>query len=224
MTAIKDFFGDSPSFYIFWESRALLEARDLLPVQLHVLDGHIPMSSKDFKSALLFLRILSLVGPKLFLQRIFVERLIRNRRILEHDGHAIVPAPVFGRVVARLVHPDLEHAAHLHLLLQQRVVVLLEQLQKLVRISPLRLVIVFDHEGLAGFGCGLGRERYWQQSQKQQQESQFHRSSPWGMIVAHARINMRRKGSRRVIQCLAAKDLPDGVSPKEEDDEKNILT
>ena len=35
---------------------------------------------------------------------------------------------------------------------------------------------------------------------------------------------MRRKGSRRVIQCLAAKDLPDGVSPKEEDDEKNILT
>ena len=63
-------------------------------------------------------------------------------------------------MVARLVHPNFEHAAHLHLLLQQRVVVLLEQLrEKLVGMAPLGLVIVFDDEGLAGFWCGLGRPR-----------------------------------------------------------------
>src|SRR4029077_11769035 len=148
---------------------------------------------------LFFPRIRGLVGPKLLLQRVFVERLIRNRRVLEHDGDAIIPASVFGRMVTRLVHPDLEHPAHLHLLLQQRIVVLLEELQKLVGMSPLGLVIVFDHEGLAGFGCRLRWKRYWEQRQQQQKESQFHRYSPWEMIVAHEQNNMRRKGSERVI-------------------------
>src|SRR6266478_4386458 len=181
MTAIKDFVGKvNQPFTSFWKL-----AHRLLRLQLHALDGHVPMSSKDFKPPLLFLRIRSLVGPKLLLQRVFVERLIRGRRVLEHDGHAIVPAPVFSSVVARLVHPDLEHAAHFHLLLQQRVVVLLEQLQKLICISPLRLVIVFDHERLAGFGCGLSRERDWEQRQKHQQESQFHRWSPWGCLLGN---------------------------------------
>src|SRR5260370_29895202 len=98
-------------------------------------------------------------------------------------------------MVARLVHPDLEHAAHLHLLLQQRVVVLLEQLQKLVGMSPLRFVIVFDHERLTRFGCVLSWQRHWEESQKQQKEFQFHRSSPSGMIVAYGKKNTRRKGS-----------------------------
>src|ERR1039458_646540 len=148
--------------------------RPLFPVQIYVLDRHVPMASEDFKPALLFLRIRGLVGPKLLLQRVFVERLIRGRCGLEHDGHALVPAPVFGRVIARLVHPDLEHAAHFHLLLEQRVVVLLEQLQKLVCMSPLGLVIVFDDERLAGFRCRLGGQRDRKQDQHQKKESKFH--------------------------------------------------
>src|SRR3979411_1350809 len=98
MTAIKDSVGKlNEPFTSFWK----LPHR-LIPFQLHALDGQVPMSVEDFKPALLFLRIRGLVGPKLLLQYVFVERLIRNRRVLEHDGDAIIPAPVFGRMVARL--------------------------------------------------------------------------------------------------------------------------
>src|SRR6267154_3735040 len=63
--------------------------------------------------------------------------------------------------------------------------VLFEELQKFIRMSPLGLVIVFDHEGLAGFGWRLGRKRNWQQCQEQKQVFNFHRILRSGRIVAH---------------------------------------
>src|SRR5437660_5694068 len=102
MTAIKDFVGKvNQPFTSFWK----LPHR-LLSVQLHAPDGQVPMSVEDFKAPLLFLRICGLVGPKVLLQRVLVEGLVRGRRVLEYDGHAIIPASVFSRMVARLVHPD----------------------------------------------------------------------------------------------------------------------
>src|ERR1700720_2533915 len=148
----------------------------LLLIQLYILDGQIPVSVEDFETTLFFFRISGLVGPKLLFQRVFVEGFIRNSRVFEDYGHAIVPAPVFGRVIPGLIHPDLEHAAHFHLLLQQWIVVLLEQLEKLIRVPPLRLVIVFDHKGLAGLWGRLSGNRQWQSQEHQEhKKSQFHR-------------------------------------------------
>ena len=76
--------------------------------------------------------LLSLVGllvrEELLLQSVFVEGLVGNRSILEDDGDAIVPTLVFGRVITGLIYPDLQHPAHFHFFLQQRVVILFEEL------------------------------------------------------------------------------------------------
>src|ERR1700752_5370547 len=65
----------------------------------------VPMRVEDFEAALLFALKCFLIGVHLLLQRGLVERLVGDGGILEDDGHAIVPAPVFGGVVARLVQP-----------------------------------------------------------------------------------------------------------------------
>src|SRR5215471_9255164 len=92
---------------------------------------------------------------------------------------AVGPAAVFGGVIARLVHPDLQHASHFHLLFEQRIVVLFEELEELVGVAPLRFVIVLDYEGLAGVG-GLGWRKGRQNREPKQNkyEVKFHAQSP----------------------------------------------
>src|ERR1035438_3645841 len=84
-----------------------------LAIQFHALNRQVPMRIENLKPPLLFPRVRCLVRPKLFFQSVLVKRLIGSRRVLEYDGHAIIPASIFCSVIARLVHPNLEHAPHL---------------------------------------------------------------------------------------------------------------
>src|SRR5580658_6720083 len=94
--------------------------------QAHRLHRQIPMPVENLKTSLLFALEGLLIGIHLLLQRRFIERLVSHSRILEDNGHAEVPTPVFGRVVARLIHPDLGDPPHLHFLLEHWVVIFLE--------------------------------------------------------------------------------------------------
>jgi hypothetical protein len=58
-------------------------------------------------------------------------------------------------VVAGLIQPDFEDTAELDLLFQDGIVVLLEEREELVGMTPLGLVIVLDDERLARRGRGL---------------------------------------------------------------------
>ena len=79
-------------------------------------------------------------------------------------------------MIARLVHPHLEHASHLHLFFQQRIMIFLEQSQEFIGISPLRLVVVLDDEGLARRGGRTLRPTHHRiNSEQDQQECEaFH--------------------------------------------------
>src|SRR5580704_11027488 len=135
--------------------------------QIYRLYGQIPVGVENFETALFFARVGRLIGELLFLERIFVEGLIGHGGIFEDDSYAIIPAPVFRGVVAGLVHPDLEQAAHLNFFIEQRVVIFLEELQEFIGVSPFCFVIVFDDKWLAGCGgSSLGKTKV--RAQKQQ--------------------------------------------------------
>src|ERR1700694_640899 len=102
-------------------------AQWLLLFQVERPDGQIPMCVQNLKPTLLCALIGRLIGKELFLQSIYLKRFVGHSGILDHDGHAVVPTPVFGRVIARLVHPHLDHASHLDFFLKQGIVVLLER-------------------------------------------------------------------------------------------------
>src|SRR5438874_12734187 len=106
------------------------------------------MRIQNLESSLFLPLVSLLVGEELLLQWVLVEGLIGHGRILEHDGYAIVPPSVFGGVIARLIHPDFEHAPHLDFFLEQRIMIFLEKLQELVGVSPFGFVIVINYEGL----------------------------------------------------------------------------
>src|ERR1039458_4221142 len=76
-------------------------------LQVHCLHRQIPMPLQNLEPPLLFALERRLEGMNLFLQPRLIERFVRPRRILEDDGHAEIPAPVFGSVIARLIHPAL---------------------------------------------------------------------------------------------------------------------
>src|ERR1700739_611769 len=84
-------------------------------LQISSFHRQVPMRVEDFEAALLFPLKCFLIGVHLLLQRGLVEWLVGDGGVLEDDGHAIVPAPVFGGVVARLVQPDFGDAAEFHL-------------------------------------------------------------------------------------------------------------
>src|SRR5580765_5196715 len=91
---------------------ALRESRgSSLLIQLDCFDGHVPVRFKNGETALLFMLVGILVRKHLFLECLFVEGFVGDRGVLEDYGDAVVPTAILGRVIARLVHPDLHHAA-----------------------------------------------------------------------------------------------------------------
>src|SRR5579871_1325892 len=115
------------------------------------------MCLEDGEAALLLVLVSILIRKELLLEGVFVERLVGYGGVLEDNGDAVVPATVFGSVVAGLVHPDFEQAANLHFFFQQRIMIFLEELEVFVGVSPACLVVVLDDEGLiGGGGRGLG--------------------------------------------------------------------
>src|SRR3984893_17934652 len=103
------------------------DARDrTLLLQVQRLHRQVPVRIQNLKASLLFALVGRLIRKELLLQSIFFEGLVGHGGILEHNGHAVIPAPIFSGVISRLVHPDLDHTPHLHLFLEQGIVVLLE--------------------------------------------------------------------------------------------------
>src|SRR5208337_1060611 len=139
------------------------------------------MAGQDLEAPLLLLRVGCLVGEKLLLERVLVERLIGGGRVLEDNGDAVVPTAVFGCVVARLVHPDFEHPPYLDLLFQQWVVVLFKELEEFIGVAPLGFVVILDDERLAGIigGSGLRRRRSGQDGGQQDRKGLARTAVSW---------------------------------------------
>src|SRR5215469_3198922 len=114
-------------------------------------DGQVPVGKKDLEAALLFALVSGLVRPE-FLDK---PRLVGVRsggrgRILVADGDAVIPAAVFSDVVSRRFNLERHNAARGGDLLKKRVVVLQEEIEKLLLMSPLNLVVVLHSVGLVG--------------------------------------------------------------------------
>src|SRR5690349_3344805 len=108
-----------------------------------VRDGKIPMREKDLETTLLLASKRGLIGPELLDHR----RLVgigrrRHRRVAEGERDAIVPARLLGHVIRGRLDLHRENATALDFFLEQRVVVLEEQLQEFLLPSPLRFVVV----------------------------------------------------------------------------------
>src|SRR6202140_4813981 len=145
-------------------------------LQIQCLYRQVPVRIENLKPALLLALVGRLIGPELLLQSIFLKRLIGHGGILEYDGYAVVPTPVFGSVIARLIHPYFDHAPHLDFFLEQGIVVLLEQPQELIRMSPLGFVVVLDRIGLTRRGGGALRNAgdHTHHQHNEQKDETFH--------------------------------------------------
>src|SRR5215472_1052630 len=106
------------------------------------------MPVENLESPLLFLLVSVLVWIQLLNDSRCLEVVVSDRRILEDDRDAIVPTPVFRGVVPRLSSVQLENSPQFHLLLQDRVVILLEEGYEFVRMAPFRLVVILNNEWL----------------------------------------------------------------------------
>src|SRR6266571_4846425 len=94
-------------------------------------------------------------------------------------------------MISRLVHPHLEHAPRLHLLLEQWIVIFLEEFQELIRISPRCLVVVLDDKRLVrGGGRALRPTHHRINSEQDQQECEsLHGDSPeFRFQIVHCRF------------------------------------
>src|SRR5262250_699738 len=114
------------------------------------------MAIKNFEASLLFLLVCVLVWIQRFDNSRGVEVVVGDCRVLEDDCYAVVPALILCRVVSRLRRVDFENSAQFHFFLQNRIVILLEEGNKFVRVAPFRFVVVLNDEWPLRFRlCGL---------------------------------------------------------------------
>src|SRR5271167_5021847 len=138
--------------------RCSFTQKTLGAAEVDVLDGQVPMGVEDLEAMLLFALIGLLIGEELLEQRLFVEAVIGGGGVLEDDGDAVVPAAVFGGVIARRDSAYFEQPTEFNFFLQQWVMVLLEQRDELLSVSPFHLVVVLDDEGFV-LSVGLRRSQ-----------------------------------------------------------------
>ena len=118
-------------------------------LDVHVVDGHVPVSQEDLEPALFLALEGLLVGEKFLLDRLLHAGRGEGRfQVLENDGDLVVPAAVLGGMIARSHGRDSKHPAGLDLLAQHGEMILLEEPEKLVGMAPFRLVVILDDEGL----------------------------------------------------------------------------
>ncbi len=130
------------------------------------------MTVENLESPLFLALVRGLIRVHLLDQRLFVEGAECRSGILEHDRHPEIPACIFAHVIAGRCHFHRLHAPHLNLLLQQRIVVLLEEIEEFLLVAPLHFVVVLDHEGLRL--RGLCHRHRAQQQEPNCQASEFH--------------------------------------------------
>ena len=146
----------------------------------NVGNGNVPVGEKNFEAALFFALVGRLVGKK-FLHGFFFGgiRSCSDGGILEGDGDAIVPAGLFRHVVGRRFDFDGEEVAGFDALLQQRVVVLQEEIQKFLLMSPLNFVVVLHGVGFvraALRGSALSENKWREKCAECGSEKKFHAS------------------------------------------------
>src|SRR5207247_641070 len=106
----------------------------------------LPVSKPNLEPPLLLAFEGLLIGIELFDDWLFA-RLVRcGGHVLEDDCDAVIPSPVFGRVISRLHSGHAEYSPGLNLFLEYRKVILLEQPDELIGVAPLGLVVVLGDE------------------------------------------------------------------------------
>ena len=128
-------------------------------------------------------------AKKLLGQRCFVKTIRRRARALEDESNAVIPTAIFRGVIARRMGCHLEDAAQFDFFEQQRQMILFEQGDEFVGVSPFCSVVILHHKGL--FDC----VHSWS----------VHRTLP-GFIIHHrghrvhrGRFRMRVRGTRHAV-------------------------
>src|SRR5581483_225605 len=113
------------------------------------------MGEENREPSLFFALISRLVRPQLFDKPILVRiRRCPQRRVLETDCDAIVPAGILGHVIRRRFDLHRSHPAGRDHFLQEWIVILQKQIEEFLLMSPLNLVIVLDDVRLIRPGVG----------------------------------------------------------------------
>src|SRR5437762_6025020 len=136
-------------------------AHTLFARQVHFLDRKIPMPFEDFKPPLLFLLIGFLIRIKLLDDSRRIETVIRDGCILEDDRDSIVPAAILGSVQTRLGSVHFQDSSQFDFLLQYGIVVLLEEGDEFIRVSPFCFVVVLDDIRFVGTILTCLRGHFW---------------------------------------------------------------
>src|SRR5271165_423661 len=118
----------------------------------------VPMRVKNLKPPLLLALKCLLVREKLFLHSVLVDGINGRGGALEDQRDAIVPPAVLGGVVPRFDRGDFQYPPVRRQFLENGEMVLLEQANELVRLSPPGLVVAFQNVGLF-FGLRLRSRR-----------------------------------------------------------------
>src|SRR5271157_3306076 len=116
------------------------------------------MRLEDLEPPLLLALKCLLVGEKLFLHSVLVDGINGRGGALEDQRDAIVPPAVLGGVVPRFDCGDFQDPPVRRQFLENGEMVLLEQANELVRLSPTGLVVAFQNIG-AFLGLRLSSRR-----------------------------------------------------------------
>src|SRR6266571_3588391 len=130
-------------------------------------------------------------------------------RVLESNRDAIIPAGIFRHVVGGRFNLYRNHAATLHALLEERVVVLQEQLQELLLVSPLHFVVVLHCVGLVGgnlWWSTLGEQGLRQRRQQQPSWDAPHHASETWQVIAMSSASLRRRVLRLPLLAREERD------------------
>ena len=103
------------------------------------------MGLQDLKASLLFPLKRLLIRVQLLVDRLRIKLAKGSLYIPEDNCHPIVPAAIFCTMKAWRYCVHLQDASHFHLLLQDRVMILLEQPDEFVRKPPPGFVVVFNY-------------------------------------------------------------------------------
>ena len=77
-------------------------------------------------------------------RRLTCSRLVRRHHILEDDRHAEIPAPILSGVISRPRAAHGQEAPALYLLQQHRQMILLEQFDEFLGVSPFCRVVILN--------------------------------------------------------------------------------
>src|SRR5215467_4072027 len=164
-----------------------------------VRNRQIPVGEQYLEAPLFLLLVGRLIGIELFDERFLVGNGGRGQRgILVGDGHAVVPARIFGHVVGRRFDLERQDPSRLLHFLQQREVIFQEKVEKFLLMAPGDLVVVLHGVGFVGGALrrsALGRRGSSAKCQQQKQTRGFH------AVLRNGQDCRARTASRAMTSC-----------------------